>query len=210
MVPKRTKGRPKRSSGDAGRDLLITAAQQLLREPQIDLNRKELAIKAGVTPALVTYYFQDQSSLIEAVAQPVVAQYLSDLQSINRDSVGVEVKFRALVKLFLRVSRDNGRLLDGYVDFVKQNHTGQIQFLGSAHRELTIFFKQCETEGYFKPTNVAVAQTVLWGACKIIAQTSSLTTALFNGSESDDEMEDRQATMIIDLLLHGLARSENA
>ena len=208
MTAKRTIGRPKRSYGDAGRDRLIAAAHELFQQPQLELNRTNLAIRAGVTPALVTYYFQDQISLIEAVAQPLVDRYLTDLHTILSQSNPVDVKLRSLVKLFLKIGRDDGRLLDSYIDLVKRSPKTPDHFRQRAYMELTAFFKQCEEEHYFSKTNIPFSQTVLWGICKIVAQTSALTPLIADGAVTEAEIEEKQATLIINVLLNGLTPSK--
>ena len=149
MTAKRTIGRPKRSDGDAGRDRLVAAAHELFQQPQLELNRTNLAIRAGVTPALVTYYFQDQISLIEAVALPLVERYLTDLHTILSEPTSADLKLRSLIKLLLKIGRDDGRLLDSYIDLVKRSPNTQDHFRKRAFMELTAFFKQCEDEQYF-------------------------------------------------------------
>ncbi len=208
MTAKRAIGRPKRSDGNAGRDRLIAAALELMRQPQIELNRTNLAVLAGVTPALVTYYFEDQLSLIEAVAQPLVEGYLSDLNGILSQPVGVDLRLRNLIKLFLKISRDDGRLLDGYIDFVKRTPKTQGDFLMLAYAKLTLFFQECETERYFAKNNVPFSQTVLWGMCKTVAQTSALTPLIADGAVTEAEIEDKQTSLIVDMFLHGLGPSE--
>ena len=204
MAGNRSIGRPKRNSGDAGRDRLVAAGLELLREPQIELNRKNLAVLAGVTPALVTYYFPDQLSLIEAVARPLVQRYLDELHVILDSEQHLSNKLLLLVKLLLRISRHDGRLLDGYIDFVKRNPQTQGLFLERAYQSLTKFFRQCEETGLFRKSNTAFSQTALWGLCKTVAQTQGLAAFIIDGAASEVEIEDKQAAMIIDFMLLGI------
>ena len=171
----------------------------------MELNRTNLAALAGVTPALVTYYFPNQPSLIEAVAQPLLERYLTDLKTILAQPVPVEARLRELIKLFLRISRNDGRLVDGYIDFVRRTSNTQGQFLQGAYLELTRFFHECEVKNYFAKTNIPFSQTALWGICKIVAQTSALTELIMEGAATEGEIEDKQTALIVNFFLHGLA-----
>jgi len=76
---KRSVGRPKDSSADAARAALITAASTLFsRKGYAATKISELAAEAGVTPAMVHYYFGGKEKLLEAVLEeafdPLIAQ----------------------------------------------------------------------------------------------------------------------------------------
>ena len=205
MQSKRVRGRPKRLEAKAGKEKLVDHARTILRSrPQIDLNRKELADAAGVTPALVTYYFHDQPSLIEAVAQPIVDAYLTELKALLKQNISVEKRFRQLVILFLRISRKDGQLIDSYINYVKRTSSSQGSFLSGAFFELSRFFTECEEKNYFRSTNIAFLQTLMWGACKTVAQTEGLNQLLFGTDIDEHDLEIRQADMIISLLIRGI------
>jgi len=71
MVQVRTQGRPVRGDAMAGRDWLIQKTRIAMKfKPRIDMQRREIAEFAGVTPALVSYYFPDKGGLFEAAAKP--------------------------------------------------------------------------------------------------------------------------------------------
>ena len=208
MSEDKRRGRPVRQSGDpAGRDKLIEAARTMMRgKPLIDLPRRELAVAAGVTPALVTYHFPDELSLVTAAATPVIDGYLERLTVLLASNEAVPHIFRALVVLFLEISRDNGQLLESYINYVKQSggSPAAAGFLASAYLELDRFLKGCETSGYLRPSNSAFTQTVLWGICRTVAQSRELARAAFAEVADSPEIAQRQADMIVDTLVRGL------
>lgn len=206
MSEDKRRGRPMRQNGDAvGRDKLIEAARTMMRgKPRLDLPRRELALAAGVTPALVTYHFPDELSLIRAAAIPVIDDYLHRLGVLLAGADGVPVLFRSLVILFLEISRDNGQLLESYINTVKQNGASQSAgFLSSAYLELDRFLQVCVASGYLRPSNSAFTQSVLWGVCKTVAQSQDLSRAVFAQASESPDIIQRQADMIVDILVQG-------
>ena len=70
---KRAQGRPARGDNEVGSQKIVEGMQVALRTLQTtNVTRKEIAWYAGVTPALVTYYFPERNALIEAATLPVV------------------------------------------------------------------------------------------------------------------------------------------
>lgn len=207
MSEDRRRGRPMRQSGDAvGRDKLIEAARTMMRgRPRMDLPRRELAVAAGVTPALVTYHFPDEFSLVGAAAMPVIEGYLHRLGLLLASNDAVPTIFRSLVVLFLEISRDDGQLLESYINYIKQNGGAQgTGFLSSAYLELDRFLKLCVTSGYLRPSNSAFTQTLLWGTCRTVAQSQELSRAVFADAVDSPDIIQRQADMIVDILVRGL------
>ncbi len=70
----RPQGRPTRCANDTGLQRIVNGMRNALRSRRnIHVTRKDIAQFAGVTPALVTYYFPEKDSLIEAATVPIVA-----------------------------------------------------------------------------------------------------------------------------------------
>lgn len=97
---KRRVGRPKEAVGDAGRDALITAAAiTFSRKGYAATKISELAKEAGVTPAMVHYYFGGKEKLLHAVLakahDPLMAQ-IDEIETLDE-----------LVNAFHRVLLEN-------------------------------------------------------------------------------------------------------
>ena len=70
---RRVQGRPARGENEVGVKKIVEGMRAALRALQnTKVSRKDVAGHAGVTPALVTYYFPQRSDLIEAATLPVV------------------------------------------------------------------------------------------------------------------------------------------
>ncbi|AZG12599.1 TetR/AcrR family transcriptional regulator [Cupriavidus pauculus] len=91
--PKRRPGRPTTRTADAGqRDLLIDAAVTMFaRHGVAATSTKAIATEAGVTPALVHYYFRDREALLDAIfeerLQPMIDHVFGALQAGDADPV---------------------------------------------------------------------------------------------------------------------------
>ncbi|MGO4307366.1 TetR/AcrR family transcriptional regulator [Cupriavidus sp. RAF12] len=89
--PQRRPGRPTSRATDAGqRDRLIEAAVTLFAQHGVAATPvKAIATEAGVTPALVHYYFRDRDQLLDAVfderLQPLIEQVFSTAASAAPD-----------------------------------------------------------------------------------------------------------------------------
>src|SRR5262245_18164518 len=69
---RRAKGRPQGSDDSVGRETLIAAARELLKSKAPgEISRRDIAIFAGVDPALIRYYFGDKDELLTAVASEI-------------------------------------------------------------------------------------------------------------------------------------------
>lgn len=89
----RRPGRPTAQATDAGqRDRLIDAAVNLFASHGVAAtSTKAIAAAAGVTPALVHYYFRDREALLDTVfterLQPLIEQVFGTLQAQSTDPV---------------------------------------------------------------------------------------------------------------------------
>ena len=83
----KTPGRPQaaaRQEGEAREVLIHAAAQRFAAQGSDGTSLREVAEDAGVTPAMVAYYFDDKSGLLEAV----VRKALETLREVIDKSVG--------------------------------------------------------------------------------------------------------------------------
>jgi AcrR family transcriptional regulator len=82
-------GRPPESDRRAVRDELLEAACRLFsRHGYSAVSLRSLAGEAGVTPAMVHYYFGDKHGLYMAILESTVGEALADLESADADFSG--------------------------------------------------------------------------------------------------------------------------
>ena len=191
----------------AGRERLLSSTRAIMRDKTpVRLHRKQIADAAGVAAGLVTYYFTDESSLVEAAARPIIEAYLERLKATLQDLSDPAAALRRLVLLLLEISRDNGQLLDNYIIYMKHNNVPhKADILTGSYAEIDRFFQSCEERGFFKPTNNAFMSTVLWGICKTVAQIPELAAYMSqDGASQETEVAAMMADMIVGLVVAAL------
>ena len=79
---RRVQGRPTRGANEVGSQKIVEGMRVALRAQQnTNVSRKNIALQAGVTPALVTYYFPERGSLIEAATLPIVQALVAKVKA---------------------------------------------------------------------------------------------------------------------------------
>ena len=200
----RSQGRPPRGDGEVGRARLLEKTREAMRnKPKIDMERREIAQIAGVTPALVSYYFPDKWQLFRAAAKPVVDAYMSDVREVLRTDATPAHKVRALVRIFLVFNFEQGYLLDFYLERRDGGNQEDFVHLNDVHAELIAFFGHLLDKGLVRGSDPAFIQSALWGLCKYVARQPP-----FDGKGDGVDVRHLlhlRSDMICDLFLNGLA-----
>lgn len=213
-MSERPRGRPpgRRAVDPAGRERLLGATREMMRlRTPVRLHRKQIADAAGVAAGLVTYYFTDEASLVEAAARPIIESYLQRLKTTLQDVTEPPAALRRLVLLLLEISRDNGQLLDNYILYMKHNNVPhKADILVGSYTEINQFLQICEDRKFFISSNKAFMSTVLWGICKTVAQLPELATFVQGkGAGQEGQVSELMADMIVGLVVAALRRTDN-
>ncbi len=200
-------GRPKKNKLDSARERIIEAARTLLRNGAgVALQRRECAATANVTPALISYYFREQHDLIEAAARPLADDYNLRLKSILSSDKDVTLKLRSMIKLFLFCSFRDGKLFEQYNSYIFTSRRGSQVVMIGASVEVGDFLDLCVQRGYFRNISPLFIRSFIWGACKAVAQDRELRAVSFEQCHSDEEVADRQADLILEIVCSGCLR----
>lgn len=168
----RPQGRPPRGGRETGRDHLIESARGAMRaRPKIDIQRREIAEHAGVTPALVSYYFPDKAILLEVAAQPVIEAYAADVRLVLRSRTGPQDRLKRLISLFLAFNAEQGFILDHYleVSHAKRRDTN-MAMLNAVKEELCAFFAELIAKGVVRGDDPQFLPAALWGLCRHVGR----------------------------------------
>ena len=98
--PQRGPGRPKKTAGDpAMRNQLLKLAEQMFAERGYDgVSLRDLADEAGLTPAMIHYYFKNKDGLYAAMLDDVTSRLLGQIEEAA--AVGKsEDPFRSLMDI---------------------------------------------------------------------------------------------------------------
>lgn len=203
---KRTQGRPVRGSGDVGREKLLEGARAFFRSKlTLDISRQEIAKSAGVTAALVSYYFPDKNSLIAAATKPILEGYINEVTSIVGSGEDHVHRLRRLVALFIRFSAKDAGILNVFLDHISTIQDEQHNsLLLAALGQLTGFFQDGAKAGAWRAIDPTFIMFALWGMCKMVAEAPVLPIRMFSDETSPDRVLLKQADYVVELLINGI------
>lgn len=191
---KRMQGRPTRGVGDVGREKLVEAARAVLRRRMSAvLSRKAVADVAGVTPALVSYYFPDPATLVLAATRPLVGERIDELQFIIDDEAPWHDRLVRIAVFLARLNGADATLIDRLVEASRTQALDPM--LGRAYERLRAFYIEGGKAGAWRALDPDLFLFALWGMCKAVAE--------LHRPDLDDDM-DRRGAMVADLVLNGL------
>lgn len=100
---KRAPGRPKKTNADPGqRRALLDLAEEMFASHGYDgVSLRGLADAAGVTPAMIHYYFKNKDGLYSAMLEDVTGRILTQIEAVAKEGVG-EDPFKALMDIASR------------------------------------------------------------------------------------------------------------
>ena len=198
----RTAGRPIRDE-EIGRTVILEKTRLAMRErPRADLQRNEIARYAGVTPALISYYFPDRSNLFEAAAHPVIEIYVADVRSIIGSNRPMIDRLNDLIFLFVKFNFREGHLLDFYMEHIERSGgKHHMLLLEEIYGEMLIFFEELLKTKTIRGGNAVDIQSMLWGMCKHTARRPAFKVA-GDAASLDDQIRSK-ALLLSDYFLHG-------
>lgn len=172
-VTKRTQGRPPRNSGINGREKLIEATRSYLQSNRkVSLTRTEIAQGCGVTPALISYYFKDKRSLLDAVTKPLLKSYRARLNSIFSSQTDARDRMHRVIRLLLELNTEDAFLVDhalrriGRADLDAEDRVA-VDAIQGAIAELV---RELLRSGEWRAADPALAETALWGICRALGE----------------------------------------
>jgi AcrR family transcriptional regulator len=208
MCDKRLQGRPPRGGNEVGSERIIESLREMLRSRSFEAtSRKCLAEYAGVTPALITYYFPSKDGLIEEATKPVVEDYARQLGAILKADDEPDSKLRSIISLLVSCYTRDGGILDAYSELVRKNGRSlKPNYIDLMAQELSDFFCQWFNMGGVSDPHPAMLQGALWGMCQFAAQTELSPEPLMCDEVTDLPTEFDRVTPIYLLITGGLDR----
>jgi TetR/AcrR family transcriptional regulator len=102
LAIKRTPGRPAASAERDARELLLTAATELFAAQGVAATTfAMIAKRAGLTPAMLHYYFKDREQLLDAVVEERLLRVLSKVWDPVQPGIGAAQAIRGIVARLL-------------------------------------------------------------------------------------------------------------
>ncbi|HEX4618387.1 MAG TPA: TetR/AcrR family transcriptional regulator [Steroidobacteraceae bacterium] len=108
QTPRRSIGRPAQGTATDARAQLLDAALGLFAERGVaGTTIAGIAARAGVTPAMVHYYFSNRARLLDAVAQERLREIVTGVWSPVAETSEIVPMLRGLVQRILKASEVN-------------------------------------------------------------------------------------------------------
>ena len=204
----RGKGRPRREIGGVGSDWIVESARALLRSrSKAELTRKNVAEAAKITPALVSYYFPDQTSLIYAAIDPIIQQYSIQILAIaESENCGVN-ELRMMISLFLDVGREDAVLCGNYWTMIRNESSGSKRRVAAEHAYMSVlrFMERLmENEGWQGGVRPDWLTSAIWGMCRSVAEPPILPLRSKPSDQTDDALARQQVEDVLSFVVKGL------
>jgi len=200
----------------AARELLLDAASAVMSERQtIDVPLSDIAARAEVNVALVSYYFGGKDGLLLALAKRDAAKALGELDRLLSLNISPAEKLRrhlaGVIRTFFRYPYLYRLLAALMRDSSEENA-----------REITTFFAEplARTakevmeagiaDGTIRPVDPELFYMAALGACEQIFANRSILKFVHGVEEIDEALQRRYADVVLEVLMHGyLAPREN-
>lgn len=202
MSDRRSQGRPCRGEAEVGKEKILAALRDLLRSDRCqDLSRKTVAAHAGVTPALISYYFAKKERLLLEAVAPVIGTYADEICLIADMQQPADAKVRQVITILIRLYKRDGRIFDIYRDVAGRGDpaTDQIVRITSA---LSRIFDPDEKTRATLNLDALILQGAIWGMCRFAAQAEE--NAIF---EDDEPYQERLPSRLAATLMSFVGRA---
>ena len=201
--PARIAERPIRQE-EVGRDLILRRTRAAMRDwPRTDLSRRAIAQHAGVTPALISYYFPNRISLFEAVVTPIIEGYGDDVRRVIHASGSSTDKFRNIITLYLDFHYREGGLLESYAEFAKASEgKAGLDLLSEIRAEAVAFVGALLDEQCILGECADTVQSIMWGMCKQVARKAAIASP---SNPLGDERISAETDLLYDFFMNGVA-----
>jgi TetR/AcrR family transcriptional regulator len=208
--PRRRPGRPAGPHTGEAREALLRATRGLLAErglPRVTV--REVAERAGVQPALVSYYFGGKEGMLRAVVSEVAAGVRGRLLEAAAGEGSAEDRIRALVQavvdaivsepyvprlLIEQVLFADEAVIDEFADALARPHLELIREVLEAGR----------TEGTLRPVDPMFFMPAAVGATIFFFLNAPMVERLHDLDGITPELAQRFAETLTDLILHGV------
>ena len=205
---KRAQGRPARGDNEVGSQKIVEGMQVALRTLQTtNVTRKEIAWYAGVTPALVTYYFPERNALIEAATLPVVEALVDKMTACLEQTSSVQLALPGAVCVLLEYYARDSAIIDLFSEYKASATNTEIpDLLKDLESSVTSFFKRWLGENKSCVYDAEFLQKAMLGMCRAVARPKTDTSR----SASQEQRSVEHADMVCYMLLGAMNQGQRS
>ena len=210
---KRRKGRPGKQGDGVGRERLITATRELLREMAPGkLTRNQIAERANADPALIRYYFRDTSGLLTAVVQSIHRENLRRFRAAMRAPGPPMEKLGQRVKLILQMHVENPYYHQLIFEQLWHGHREDQARIGRDmvdpyYREFRRLIVEGQRTGDFRDVDPRLVHVATLSLCELFINAPYMLERLYRVAEVDHALIDRYGNFVVEMLTRGIGRS---
>ena len=209
---KRAQGRPtKKADSRVGREALAAAARDLLKTvPPAKVSRALIARHAGVTPALVRYYFGNKEQLM----LQATIELSHELRSRSRAASGAggspSERLLAKITVLLDMVAQNKHFNQLIMEQIIHGRSAKAkraneEMTQDSFSELHAIMADGVRKGEMRKVDPIFLYLLLIGACEIFASGRPMLEMLMGGKGIDEDVIHGYARFVHDLLLRGLS-----
>ncbi len=197
---KRAQGRPARGDNEVGSQKIVEGMQVALRTLQTtNVTRKEIAWYAGVTPALVTYYFPERNALIEAATLPVVAALVDKVSACLQQKSSAQLALPNVVNVLLEYYARDSAIIDLFSEYkLSATNTEIPDLLQDLDTTVISFFERWLGENKNCVYDAEFLQKAMLGMCRAVARPKIQASYR---SPSQDQHQIEHADMVCYMLI---------
>lgn len=193
----------------AARDLLLEAASAVMSERQtIDVPLTDIAARAEVNVALVSYYFGGKDGLLLALAKRDAATALGELDRLLSLDIAPEEKLRrhlaGVIRTFFRFPYLYRLLAAVMRDSSEENAREITQFfaepLARTGKEL---MEAGIAKGSIRPLDPELFYMAALGACEQIFANRAILKFVHGIEQIDEALQRRYAEVVLEVLMRG-------
>ncbi|MEQ8268683.1 MAG: TetR family transcriptional regulator [Parvibaculum sp.] len=193
----------------AARDLLLEAASAVMSERQtIDVPLTDIAARAEVNVALVSYYFGGKDGLLLALAKRDAATALGELDRLMSLDIAPEEKLRrhlaGVIRTFFRFPYLYRLLAAVMRDSSEENAREITQFfaepLARTGKEL---MEAGIAKGSIRPLDPELFYMAALGACEQIFANRAILKFVHGIEKIDEALQRRYAEVVLEVLMRG-------
>ena len=207
VLEKRAQGRPARGDNEVGSQKIVEGMQVALRTLQTtNVTRKEIAWYAGVTPALVTYYFPERNALIEAATLPVVETLLEKVSACLEQTQSAQLALPNAVNVLLEYYGRDAAIIDLFSEYKASATNSEIpDLLRDLEGVVISFFTRWLIETKTCVYDAEFLQKAMIGMCRAVARPKT-NDALRGTSHEKASVE--HADMVCYMLIGAMTQGE--
>ena len=210
---RRRKGRPGKEGNSVGRDRLIAATRELLREiAPGKLTRTQIAERANADPALIRYYFRDTSGLLTAVVESIHRENMRRFRAAMRAPGAPMEKLGQRVKLILQMHVENPyyhqlifeQLWHGNRD--DQARIGQ-NMIDPYYREFRRLIVDGQRSRDFREVDPRLVHVATLSLCELFINAPYMLKRLYRVDKVDAALINLYGDFVVEILTRGIGLS---